>query len=367
MKVAVVGLGNNGGTKVDQLRDCELVDQIVLCDNDPERVAATLAKGGSSPGMTAAASFADVLADADVRLVLISTPNGTHPELAIAALEAGKAVLCEKPMANSVAEARAMVDAAERTGGFLHIGFELRQSTLYTTVKEWIDAGLLGRVVNTQCTYVSSEYWGRGSWRVRPESGGMFGEKLSHYVDLPRWWIGGEVVDVYSRSAPNIVPYFDVRDNYHTTYRFADGAVSELTFMMGPAAHTEVDPLQETKTQRWGDGHELRYIVTGAKGAVQTEIYSRTLKRWEFTEGERGMVARVAEQRTWTQAEDHQYFHNTRDETLDVVRRVADGRPPSIDPADAFATTVLCFAAERSTDTGAIVTLSDIAAEAAGA
>ena len=179
--------------------------------------------------------------------------------------------------------------AAERTGGFLQIGFELRYSHLYTTVKDWIIRGLLGRVLNTQCTYCSSA-WGRDDlWRVASQtSGGMFGEKLSHYVDLVRWWIGDSVEEVYATCAPNIISYYEVHDNYHCTYRFKGGAVSQLTFMMGPAASFKGDPLQNAVSQQAGDGHALRYMIYGEKGAAETDVFPRTIKRWEFGENEYG-------------------------------------------------------------------------------
>ena len=96
--------------------------------------------------------------------------------------------MCEKPMATTLDDAREMVEFSEKTKAFLQIGFELRYSKLYTKIKEWIQAGFLGDVINTQCTYISCEFIGKESWRIKKAaSGGMFGEKLSHYVDLPRW------------------------------------------------------------------------------------------------------------------------------------------------------------------------------------
>jgi len=61
--------------------------------------------------------------------------------------------------------------------------------------------------VNTQFTYICSEFHRKGSWRNHKATGGsMFGEKLSHYVDLPRWWIGADIDTVFSVCAPNIIP-----------------------------------------------------------------------------------------------------------------------------------------------------------------
>ncbi|MBO0881155.1 MAG: Gfo/Idh/MocA family oxidoreductase, partial [Mycobacterium sp.] len=280
MKVAVVGLGNNGQAKGGHLTESELVEDIVVHDVDPDRTSAVVEKYRARP----ARDFDEILADSQIGLVAIATPNDTHAQLTVAALEAGKPVLCEKPMATTLKAATSMVDAAERTGGFLQSGFELRYSKLYTTIKEWIDAGLLGDVVNTHCTMVTSEYLGRRSWRADPEvCGDMFGEKLSHYVDLPRWWLPGEVRDIYAVSAPNIVPYFGIPDNYHAIYRFDDGTVSELSFFMGPASTIARDPLTGGRSRpAAGDGHELRYIVYGTRGAAQSEVYGRRLVRWEL-------------------------------------------------------------------------------------
>jgi predicted dehydrogenase len=189
----------------------------------------------------------------------------------------------------------------------------------------------------------------------------MFGEKLSHYVDLPRWWVGSKVVDVFSCSAPNTIPYFEIRDNYHTTYRFSNGAVSSLTFMMGPAAHFAGDPLQDMVTQQVGDGHTLKFIVAGDKGAAETEIFGRTIKRWEYSDSPDYMISTLVENITWDCAEDHFYFHNTTDQTTDIVDRVSKGLPPKTAPRDALETMKLCFAAEQSSNTGKLVTLNEMA------
>ncbi len=277
------------------------------------------------------------------------------------ALEAGKAVMCEKPMATSLNDAAAMVEAAERTKGFLQVGFELRYSHLYTRVKEWIERGLLGQVVNTECTYCTSA-WGRQNvWRAASDtSGGMFGEKLSHYVDLVRWWIGDEVEEVYAICAPNVIPYYEVHDNYHCSYRFKNGAVSHLTFMMAPAATFKGDPLQNAVSQQAGDGHVLRYMIYGEKGAAETDVFPRTIKRWEFGEDDYGQTSTWVENHTWHPEQDFAYFHNTHDQALDIVRRVAEGQPPMTSPRDALETTRLCFAAELSATEKRVVRLDEL-------
>ncbi len=357
MKVAVLGCGGMGRTVIQHLREDPSVKQIVGFDVSDEPLQ-TLGK--SHPVQTTR-RLDDILRDSQIKLAFVTASNDAHKMLAMQCLEAGKAVLCEKPAATTLQDAEEMVVYSEKRGLFLQIGFELRYSTLYTKVKDWIEAGLLGQVVNTHCYYICNEFHQKGSWRNRKSTGGgMFGEKLSHYVDLPRWWIGSQVKDVISICAPNVIPYYEVRDNYHTIYRFANGAVSELTFMMAPAATFTGDPLADEIDRHKGDGHALRFLIVGTAGAAETSVFDRTLKRWEFGDSPQSFTSRWVEDLSWSPKEDHSYFHNTRDQTHDVVRRVAAGMPPKTPARDAYETMKLCFAAEQSADSGATVELANM-------
>lgn len=346
MKVGIAGLGNMGIKIMKPILEAPEVASVCGFDPDSQRRAAAAERFGIS----VVADYEALLCDPEVRLIFITAPNVFHAPLTISALEAGKAVLCEKPMATTLADAEEMVATAQRLGGFLQIGFELRYSQLYAWVKARIDAELIGNVVNAQCTYICSEFHGRNSWRNRAVSGGgMFGEKLCHYVDLPRWWINSPVVKVDSISAPNIVPYYEVRDNYHTTLHFANGAISHLTFMMPVAATLRHDPLQNHISTHSDDGHELRYLLYGTKGAIETDVFRRRFRRWEFTDSPAGLVSRVAEDLTWEASdfEDNRFVHNTTGQAHDVIRRVANGLPPYTDPEDSLETMRVVAAAEE--------------------
>ncbi len=357
MKIAVLGAGGMGGGIWSTLKDHPLVNDIVMVDNREECVRMWRTKHKAK----ATTDLQSVLADPEVRLVFVTASNGAHKPLCLAAFEAGKAVMCEKPIATTLQDSLEMVEMAERKKLFFQIGFELRYSKLYTTVKDWIDAGLLGQVVNTQYSYYGSEFHGKGSWRNKKETGGsMFGEKLCHYVDLPRWWIGSEVTEVHSICAPNVVPYFEVHDNYHTLYRFANGAVCSLSFVMY-AAHTfDGDPLMNVVSQQQGDGHQLTYLIVGTKGAAATDVFHRTLKRWEFGDSPKCMTSKLVETRTWEAAEDQRYFHDGTTQTLDIVRRVHEGLPPATPARDAYETMRVVFAAEKSADEGRAVRMDEV-------
>ncbi len=348
MKVAVIGAGKMGRNVLRHLLAYPEPLEIFAVDPSPEALRQAVSEVGGKP-----AGFGEVLEDPEIRLVFVTTANHAHKEVALAALNAGKAVMCEKPIATTLDDAREVVERAETLGAFLQIGFELRYSRLYTSVKQWIDDGLLGEVRHTLCNYVCSEFYGKDSWRIRlAEGGSMFGEKLSHYVDLPRWWVNRPVREVYASASPNIVPYYEIRDNYETTLRFEGGAVSHLSFLMPFATTGKGDPLMDLLDYQKEEGYELRYRVMGTRGGVETNVFRRTLCRWEYRTEGAGFVSRMVERHQWPAEDDHFWFHNTTDQTHDIVRRVAAGLPPSVPARDAFETMRLCDAADRSADQG---------------
>ncbi len=344
MKAALLGVGKMGRNVVRHLLESPHPVEITFHDPHPATREAIAREFGITPQPLEA-----ILTDCD--LVFITSSNATHEALALAALEAGKAVLCEKPMATTLEGAHRMVSLAEARGLFLQIGFEARYSHLYTRIKAWIDSGVLGEIRHIHCTYVCSEFWGRDSWRVRLDTGGsMFGEKLCHYVDLPRWWIDRPIEEIYAAASPNIVPYFEVCDNYQATTRFEGGAVSQLTFLMPFASNHGGDPLTETLARQREEGYELSFRLLGTRGGVQSDVFHRFLKRWEYHEDEKGFQSRLVETIRWQPEEDHGYFHNTRDQTHDIVRRVTLGLPPATSARDALETLRLCHAADLSVE-----------------
>ena len=354
MKIAILGCGKMGEYISRKLKKSLYVDEIICQDVREERV-----KELQEKGYNATSDLDKILDDPQIPLVFVTSSNDAHKMLTISALNKGKAVMCEKPMANTLADAEAMVAAAEKNNGWLQIGFELRYSHLYVQIKEWIEAGLLGDVINVSCNYIASARK-KDSWRNKKESCGcLFGEKLSHYVDLPRWWINDKVEEVFTVCAPNAIPYYETRDNYHATYKFSNGAVSHITFMMSPASHFDGDPLQNVLDQQEGDGHELRFIISGTKGAAETDVFRRAVKRWEYKDDVECMKSVLVEQHTWDAENDNRYFHNTADQACDIVRRVAEGLAPKTPASDALETMELCFAAEQSADLNKVIKLSD--------
>jgi len=353
--VAVLGLGDMGKTHVGAAKASPYVRTVYGYEPDAARAALR----GGELGIPAASDLDAILNNPGIKLIYIAAVNSAHAELAIRSLRAGKAVLCEKPMAENLEDARRMITVEKETSHFLQIGFELHYSKSYMKVKEWIDQGLIGTPVNCHCRYYCSEFHLKDTWRSQSK-GTLIGEKLSHYIDLQRWWMGSPVVEVFSMAAPNVVGYFNHSDNHQIHLRFKNGAAANVNFVMfiGETDHT--DPLLEILEKQSDDGHCLQYHIFGTKGAIETDVFRRRIRRWAFTDTPKQLVSKIVETIRYPAAEDQAWIHNTHGQNVRIAELVAKGLPPETAAADSFETMRVGFAAEISEREKRIVKLSEL-------
>ena len=355
INVGILGLGHMGKTHVGAAIASPWVDEITGFDPD-KGLAASVAEEFE---VKVADSADEILNDPAIKLIYIATPNGTHVDLTERAMRAGKAVMCEKPMGENLADAKRMVDVEKETGQFLQLGFELRYSKMYAKVKEWIDQGLIGTPVNSHCRYYASEFHCKDTWRSN-SPGSLIGEKLSHYLDGQRWWINSPVVEVYSMNAPNVVEYFNHPDNHQINLRFANGAISNVNFNMFLPETDAGDPLLDVMDKQSDDGHCLQYHVFGTKGGIETDVFRRRIRRWEFSDSPKQLVSKIVETVTFTKEDDNAWFHNVHDQNIRISELVAKGLPPENNIRDSYETMRVCFAAEVSEKEHRVVTLDSI-------
>ena len=353
--VAVLGIGSMGGGHVQAFRSSPWVERVVGYEPTAERAK----ERGQELGIPATTDLESLLHNPQIHLITIASPNDTHCELTLRALRAGKSVLCEKPMGISLTEAQLMLAAERETGRFLQIGFECRYSKLYQMVKDWIGAGLIGQPLNSHCDYLCSEFLLRDSWRSKSPSG-LIAEKLCHYLDLPRWWFEQPVVELYSQAAPNFVSYFNYSDNHNILYRFANGATSSLNFVMATAETFHGDPLRDMLDQQWDDGHRLVYLIYGTKGAIETDVFRRRIRRWEFTDKPDKLHSKIVETVTFPSSADELWFHNAPGQNIRISQLVAEGCLPELTATDSYESMKMVFAAELSEREHRIVKLNEL-------
>lgn len=353
--VAVLGLGGMGGCHVGAAKASPYVGNIYGYEPDAARAALR----GRELDVRATDKLDSILQNPEIKLVYIAAINEVHAELTEKAMRVGKAVLCEKPMGITLDEARRMLQVEKETAGFLQIGFELHYSKIYMKAKEWIDQGLIGQVVNTQCRYYCSEFHSKNTWRSNSK-GTLIGEKLSHYIDLQRWFTNSPVEEVFSMAAPNVVDYFNHSDNHQINMRFKNGAISSLNFVMYVAESDHRDPLLEMLEKQSDDGHFLQYYIMGTKGMIETDVFRRRIRRWEFSDSPERLVSKLVEKVTYKAADDQDWIHNTHGQNMRIAELVAKGLPPEVRATDAFETMRAGFAAELSEREKRIVRMSEL-------
>jgi predicted dehydrogenase len=354
MNAAVLGVGTMGGTHVEAALESPYIDKVYGFEPDPERCKERCGKYNIIP-----ADLNTILADPSIGFVSIASPNETHVELAEKCLRAGKAVVLEKPMGCSLAEAKHLCDVEKETGGFLQVGFELHYSKMYQIVKDWIKADLIGTPVNNQCRYYCCEFHKKNTWRSKSTGSFLIGEKLSHYLDLQRWYFDAAPESVYSLSSAKVVPYFNHRDNHQIMTRYPDGRVAVLNFIMYIAeSHLAKDPLQSGLEV--DDGHFLQYHICGTKGAIETDVFKHRIRRWEFSDKPEYMDSNIVEEINFDpRTEGLVYYHNVHGQNLRVIELAATGQKSEMTAREAYDTMKLCFAAELSEDTGELIKFDD--------
>jgi UDP-N-acetyl-2-amino-2-deoxyglucuronate dehydrogenase len=228
VRFAVVGLGM-GLIHCQDLVDAEGCELVAVCDSSPERLRATTEKFG----VRACESFEALLRDPEVEVVSICTPSGTHADLSIQALRAGKHVVCEKPPDVSVEAVDRMIAARDATGRELMVIFQARFEPVYIHLREAIQSGRLGRLIGlhgtvnwyrAQSYFVSPGMW-KGTWAL--DGGGSLANQGVHTADLLQW-LGGPVAEVYGKFG-RYAHDIESEDKTAALLTFANGALGTLT------------------------------------------------------------------------------------------------------------------------------------------
>ena len=146
LKVGIIGCGGiANGKHLPALKKNPDVELVAFCDIRLER-AEKAAKEYGTPDAKVYEDYKELLADKAIDVVHVLTPNKEHSFITVDALHAGKHVMCEKPMAKTYAEAKAMVEAAQETGKILSIGYQNRCTAAALQAKKLVEGGELGEI-----------------------------------------------------------------------------------------------------------------------------------------------------------------------------------------------------------------------------
>lgn len=238
VNVGIIGLGSVAQTRhIPGLAAAKNAAIYGFFDMDQERAGQYAARYGCK----AWASLEEMLADEGLHAVEVCTATRSHCELTVAALEAGKHVLCEKPMAASAADARRMIAAAEKSGKKLMVSHNQRYYDPHRKAKELLEAGVIGRLIsfrtflgNQGPEYVSVLGANNAYFSKAASGRGTCSDLGSHRLDLMRFITGGEYKRVMAYT-PTLVKKFsdgspiDVDDHTFAILEMENGVVGTFT------------------------------------------------------------------------------------------------------------------------------------------
>lgn len=214
----------------------------------------------------------DVINDSEVDLVIIATPNFTHAEIAIAAAEAGKHILCEKPMANNLEDGKAMVEAVEKNGVKTLVDFIYTKCPANILAKDLMESGDLGDFVTFRgefdCSYCADPET-PATWRqmAKIAGTGSLGDLTAHVVSLSDMIVGKEIVEVFaswdtvykqrpdSKDLSKMVD-IDTDDQIYVIVKYEDGRIGSMSSSRVSVARPD----------------SLAYEIQGSKGSVKFEL-----------------------------------------------------------------------------------------------
>lgn len=293
-------------------------------------------------GVAYAPTYEALLDRADVDAVLIATPHSLHREQTVLAAQAGKHVLVEKPMATSVADCDAMIDACRAAGVMLQVIQTLRFRGTPKRARQLIEEGRIGKVWMVRGQSLRRKYVvDTSSWVSLPENGGAFLDMGVHNFDIMRFWTGAEVERVYAHVA---------------TYGPVDApglsAMTQLDFTGGIAAQQwmsfEFSARHKTESQH-------RYLILGEHGVLDIDGYGKLL-----------LCTEDKEERIWEQPAIDYANHPLDPRRLEAfytqvqafVDDVLDGRPATVSGENGRAAVAIVEAAWESSHTGKAVTIA---------
>ncbi|HEY6317173.1 MAG TPA: Gfo/Idh/MocA family oxidoreductase [Acidimicrobiia bacterium] len=279
-------------------------DVVALVGRDPDKTARRAAR----LGVPASVDLGSLLASGEVAAVTIATPPATHARLAVAAAEAGKHVLCEKPFALDVAEAETMLAAADAAGVTHLIGHEFRLAPERAVLGRAVAEGRLGRVrLATLVQFVAlvadpaarTPDW----WFDAGAGGGWLGASGSHVIDQVRAWLG-DFEEVSARLPVVSERTGAAEDTFVVRFRLrsgVDGVLAQTAAAWGPM--TGVTRIVGTRASAWIDGSDAwladadgtRRLDVPADLALPSPPEESTDPRHRFTHLELGPFTRLGE------------------------------------------------------------------------
>ncbi len=350
LRTAIVGLG-----KVTDLHSSALVnlpesDFTAVCGRSLEKTRNYAAKYG----IRAYTDVSEMVSREKIDVVIICTPHPNHREPTIAALEAGANVLIEKPLASSLEDCDAMIEASRKCGKQIGLICQRRWLLPAQRVKKAIDDGKIGKPVFATVNmlgwrdkdYYDSDEW-RGSWEA--EGGGVLVNQAPHQLDLLQWYMG-EIEECYGLWSNLNHPYIEVEDTANAILKFKNGGVANIIVSNSqkPGIYCKVHVHGENGASVGVQTDGGAMFIAGMSSILEPPVTDL----WTVPGEEDMMAVWVKEESDFFNKLPNQmeYFHERNIE--DFLQAVMEGRKPMITGEEGRVTVEIFTAIYRSTRDG---------------
>jgi len=310
----------------------------------------------------------------DIGLIDVCTPGDTHAEIAVAALEAGKHVLCEKPLANSVAEAEAMVaaaDAAAERGVRAMVGFTYRRVPAIALARQLVEEGRIGQVRHVRAQYLQdwiADPQAPMSWRLDKQKAGSgaLGDIGAHVVDLAQF-ITGETLTGVSGLLETFVHERPLAESSSGLSGVADTGrtgtvtVDDAAVFLGRLSGGGLASFEATRFA-WGRKNAIRLEINGSKGSIAFDFEDMNLLHFydasddPRTAGFRRIIVTEPQHpyggAWWPAGHGLGYEHAFTHQVVDLIGDLAAERQPTPSFRDGLGVQRVLDAVERSAADG---------------
>ncbi|NIV10091.1 MAG: Gfo/Idh/MocA family oxidoreductase, partial [Aliifodinibius sp.] len=225
MRFGLIGCGGIGQLRAEALKKLPEAELTIVCDIDPSLVEEMVRKFGAKK----AKDWQALVSEENLDAVIVSTPPHLHAEMCIAALDAGKHVLCEKPLAKNISECQDMVATAKTTGCFLATGFNYRFYPSMIKARQLLDSGIIGPLdhIRSYAGYSAREHGQEWLHDEKIMGGGALRDNGIHLIDLTCYFLN-DVTEVKGFSSNSVWQFPGCEDNGFALIRNRRGSVAIL-------------------------------------------------------------------------------------------------------------------------------------------
>ncbi len=342
LNYGVVGCGVFGEYQINGVVNLVNANLVAVCDVDEARCKEMAEKFAVPKTYT---DYRDLIADDEIEAVIVVTPDQVHAEVAIAAMQAGKHVLCEKPMSLSLDECKEMIRVSEETGKKLMVGQICRMAPGFIEAKKLVDEGVIGELY-----FVESEYAhdyslipGAANWRTTPERHPIIGGAC-HAIDLLRW-IAGNPTETVAFSNHKVLTEWPVDDCTVAIFKFPNEVIGKVFCSIGCKRE-----------------YTMRTVLYGTKGTItvnNTDPYIYVNRTQLSDDGKvLGGIWGEEEHELILSKKININDHNTKGENEQFCDCVLNDKPVPTDGREGARTVAVCRAVVESCNSGMPVKIS---------